>query len=236
MKKRPADLMRFYRLMDELQALNGGLHRLATAGANHRWPSRGVVWFYEKGENRGDTGTGGRIVRVSTHALKPELNSSLWERMSQDATGSHRMSIFRTLVGLSLRDMTGNTEPQSWGRERPNNQAESAPPPDKPELALEAAVSVYIGQMPFVMLAVDDEPGPRSARAFIERNSIALLSNYARPPVDAPSASWLGRRCGREKVRQSGLWNTGHVDAAYDPSFMETMKTLMEDMRQAAGV
>jgi hypothetical protein len=61
------------------------------------------------------------------------------------------------------------------------------------------------------------------------------LSNYARPPVDAPSAAWLGRRCGREKVRQSGIWNTAHVDAAYDPSFMETMKTLMEDMRTSAS-
>jgi len=233
MKKRPADLMRFYRLLDELQTLNGGPQRLATARADHAWPRRGVVWFFEKGENRTESGGGGRVVRVSTHALKPELNSALWERLSQDATGSHRLSVFRTLVGLALRDLTGNTEPHDWGRDRPPNVTPT--PPDKHELALEAAVSLYIGQMPFVVLAVDDEPGPRSQRAFIERNSIALLSNYARPPVDAPSAAWLGRRCGREKVRQSGIWNTAHVDAAYDPSFMETMKTLMEDMRQSAN-
>jgi hypothetical protein len=233
MKKRPADLMRFYRLMEELQALNGGLHRLASAKPDYSWPQRGVAWFYEKGESRSESGSGARIVRVSTHALKPELNSTLWERLSADATGSHRVSVFRTLIGLSLRDLTGNTEPQSWGRERaPGEEAA----PDKAELALESAVSLYIGQMPFVVLAVDDEPGPRSARAFIERNSIALLSNYARPPIDPPSATWLGKRCGREKVRQSGIWNTGHVDAAYDPSFMETMKSLMQDMRAAAGM
>jgi hypothetical protein len=168
-------------------------------------------------------------VRVGTHALKPELNSRLSEKLAQDGTGSHRQSVFRTLIGLSLRDLTGKQEPAGWGREQPE-------PPDRAELALEAAVSVYIGQMPFVYLTVDDEPGPRSERAFIERNSIALLSNYARTPLDSPSAGWLGRRSGREKVRQSGLWNTAHVDAAYDPSFMETMRTLMEDMRQAMSV
>jgi hypothetical protein len=141
--------------------------------------------------------------------------------------------VFRTVIGLALRDLTGKAEPQSWGRDR---AAAADEPPERAELALEAAVSLYIGQMPFLFLAVEDEPGPRSERAFIERNSIALLSNYARPPLDPPSAGWLGKRCGREKVRQSGLWNTQHVDAAYDPSFMDTMKTLMEDMRQAISV
>jgi hypothetical protein len=234
MKNRGADLVRFYRLMDELAVLNGGQQRFATARPEQNWPRRGVVWFYEKGESRAESGPGGRIVRVGTHALKPELNSRLWEKLAQDGTGSHRQSLFRTLVGLSLRDLTGKQEPQGWGRDKAAGQ--DSEPPDRSEQALEAAVSLYIAQMPFVFLAVDDEPGPRSERAFIERNSIALLSNYARPPLDSPSAAWLGRRCGREKVRQSGLWNTAHVDAAYDPSFMETMKTLMEDMRQAMSV
>jgi hypothetical protein len=103
------------------------------------------------------------------------------------------------------------------------------------EAALESAVSLYIGQMPFLFLAVDDPPGPSSQRAFIERNSIALLSNYARPALDAPSPGWLGRRCTRDLVPQSGLWNTLHVDAAYDPSFMDSMRTCMEEMRQATA-
>ena len=227
MNKRSADLVRFYRLLDELAELNGGARRLATSREEGPWPSRGVVWFFEKGEMRSDSGSGPRVVRVGTHALKPELNSRLWEKLAQDGAGSHRQSLFRTVVGLSIRDLTGRAEPRSWGRE----PAEAGAAPDRAEKALEEAVSLYIGQMDFVVLAVEDEPGPRSERAFIERNSIALLSNYARPPLDAASAGWLGRRCGREKVRQSGLWNTQHVDAAYDSSFMETMRTLMEDMR-----
>jgi hypothetical protein len=237
MQKRGADLVRFYRLMGELEQLNGGARRLASATADTPWPQRGVAWFYEKTETRSDSGKGPRIVRVTTHALKPELNSSLWDRLAADRAGTHRQSPFRTLVGLGLRDMMGNAEPASWGRgadaaaaarERKQPQALV----EKHEAALEQAVSLYIGQMPFVFLAVDDEPGPSSARAFIEKNSVALLSNYARAVVDAPSANWLGRRCGREKVRQSGLWNVNHVDAAYDPSFMDTMKSFMEEMRQ----
>ncbi len=227
MNKRGADLMRFYRLLDELASLGGGPHRLSTARPEQPWPRRGVIWFFEKGEARSDSGTGPRVVRVGTHALKPELNSRLWERLAQDGGGSHRQSVFRTVVGLAIRDLTGRHEPRHWGREAA--LADAAP--DRAELALEEAVSLYIGQMDFVALAVDDEPGPRSERGFIERNSIALLSNYARPPLDGASAAWLGRRCGREKVRQSGLWNTQHVDAAYDPSFMETMRTWMEEMR-----
>ena len=227
MNKRSADLVRFYRLLDELSELNGGPHRLATSRENQPWPSRGVVWFFEKGETRSDSGAGPRVVRIGTHALKPELNSRLWEKLAQDGGGSHRQSLFRTVVGLSIRDLTGRHEPRSWGRE----PAVAGAAPDRAETALEDAVSLYVGQMDFIVLAVEDEPGPRSERAFIERNSIALLSNYARPPLDGPSDGWLGRRCGREKVRQSGLWNTQHVDAAYDPSFMDNMRTLMEDMR-----
>jgi hypothetical protein len=228
MNKRGADLVRFYRLLGELEVLNHGTHRLAQARPTDAWPSRGVVWFYERGEQRHDTGTGPRIVRVATHALKPELNSTLWDRLAQDSAGSHRGSVFRTVIGLSLRDLMGNTEPAGWGR-----GIAAAPGTEKQEATLEAAVSLYIAQMPFLYLTADDEPGPMSLRGFIEKNSIALLSNYARAPVDTASPNWLGRRCTREKVAQSGLWNIQHVDEAYDPSFMDAMKTLMEDMRQS---
>ncbi len=238
MNKRAADLVRFYRLMDELQVLNGGLHRLTGASQETPWPQRGVVWFQEKTEQRKDSGSGPRIVRVGTHALKAGLNSSLWDRLAADATGAHRGSMFRTLIGLSIRDLMGKSEPQSWGRGADAAAAAAERKLDpagllQSEATLESAVSLYIGQMPFLFLAVDDPPGAQSQRAFIEKNSIALLSNYARPALDAPSAGWLGRRCSRDKVPQSGLWNTQHVDAAYDPSFMETMRSCMEDMRQA---
>lgn len=240
MNKRGADLVRFYRLLMELEPLSGGLRRLAASHAEERWPRRGVVWFFEKGERRTDSGEGLRVVRVATHALKPGLNSTLWDRLLQDREGAHRTSAFRTLVGLALREAMGNGEPASWGR-GPNaatgaREARVDPAAaERQEAALEQAVSLYVGHMPFLFLAVGDEPGPHSHRAFIEKNSIALLSNYARPPLDAPSAAWLGRRCGREKVRQAGLWGTQYVDDAYDPSFLDALKTWIDEMRSAVA-
>ena len=47
-------------------------------------------------------------------------------------------------------------------------------------------MSTVIGAMPFLWLAVDDEPGAESLRGDIERNAIALLSNFGKQPVDPP--------------------------------------------------
>jgi hypothetical protein len=81
--------------------------------------------------------------------------------------------------------------------------------------------------MPFLWLAVEDEAGPESQRGYIERNSIALLSNYNRAPLDPPSPGWLGFHCNREKVRNSGLWNSSHVDETYDPEFLDEVDRLV---------
>lgn len=80
---------------------------------------------------------------------------------------------------------------------------------------------MFIGEMPFLWLTVDDAPGPDSMRALIERNSIALLSNFKREALDRPSETWLGRWSGRERVRDSGLWNNAHVDAGHVPEFLD---------------
>jgi hypothetical protein len=236
MNKRGADLMRFYRLLDELAALTGGTRRLATASADDIWPRRGVVWFYERGEERAQSGQGPRIVRVATHALKAGLTSSLWDRLAADRTPAHRGSQFRGLIGLALCEKLGAAAPTTWGRgttlEAAAREAKlDLAAAEKQEAPIEAAVGMFVGQMPFVFLSVDDEAGPHSQRAFIEKNSIALLSNFARTSVDEASSAWLGRQCPREKVRQSGLWHTQHVDEAYDPSFLETMKSCIQEMR-----
>jgi hypothetical protein len=135
--------------------------------------------------------------------------------------GNHRGSIFRLIAGTSLIKRQGYCSP-SWG------QGSNAPAAVRAgEAALEQEVSKIIGAMPFLWLAVDDNPGPDSARGFIERNAIALLSNFDKEPLDPPSAGWLGHDCNREKVRRSGLWNSNHVDDAYDPSFLDVMSGLV---------
>lgn len=89
-------------------------------------------------------------------------------------------------------------------------------------------VSKTIGQMPFLWLAVSDPPGPDSLRGYIERNAIALLSNYNKPALDAPSPAWLGTHCDSEEVRASGLWNQEHVDESYDLAFLDELERLVQ--------
>ncbi len=102
------------------------------------------------------------------------------------------------------------------------------------EVALEQEVSGVIGGMPFLWLAIDDEPGPGSLRGIVERNSIALLSNYRRDKIDPASVGWLGHHCDRERVRSSGLWNSNHVDELYDPAFLDTLEQLIDHAKACA--
>jgi len=195
------------------------------------WPSRGVYFFLELGEVRSDTGSGSRIVRVGTHALKAGAQTSFWNRLAQhrgtmgSGAGNHRSSIFRLLVGAALICECGLDYPD-WG------QGSSATKQVRDsERALERQVSEHIGRMQVVWLKIDDEPGPSSLRGFIERNAIALLSNAERQPIDPPSSGWLGRACPRERVRASGLWNQNHVDESYEPVFLDSLKELIKKER-----
>lgn len=220
---READLIRFYTLLDRLQQDLGGTRRLDACSGRMAWPLRGIYFFHEEGERRSDTGTGPRVVRVGTHALKAESRTTLWSRLSQHqgslrtGGGNHRGSIFRLLIGTSL-----GRPPASWGI------GASAPSEVRHgEVAHEREVSSVLRAMPFLWLGIDDAPGPGSLRGFIERNAIALLSNFGRTPIDPPSTAWLGRYCSRERVRASGLWNNNHVDETHDPTFLDVLENLV---------
>ena len=76
---------------------------------------------------------------------------------------------------------------------------------------------------------VDDEPGPGSDRAYIERNAIALASNYGSEPIDPRVDGWLGHESPSEKIRGSGLWNVDHVDESYDPAFLDRLAGAVEE-------
>ena len=197
-----------------------------------KWPKRGVYFFMEPGEVRAETGDGPRIVRVGTHALKTGAKTKLWSRLKQhkgitrSGGGNHHGSIFRLIVGAALMQRDRLDFP-SWGK------GGTAPREvRKLEQPLERKVSTIIGDMPFLWLAIEDEPGPDSLRGYIERNAIALLSNYndEKHPIDSPSPSWLGRYCDREKVRNSGLWNSNHVDEDYDSAFLDVLARLIDKM------
>src|SRR5690606_761635 len=95
------------------------------------------------------------------------------------------------------------------------------------ERPLECEVSRTLGAMSFLWLPVEDEPGPRSKRGYVERNAIALLSNFGKESIDPPSISWLGHYCNRHRVKASGLWNANHVEEDYDRKFLDDVERLV---------
>lgn len=202
------------------------------------WPGRGVYFFFEEGEERRDSGAGGRVVRVGTHALTEKSKTTLWQRLSQhrgnakNCDGNHRGSIFRLLVGASLARRGDCALPPSWcigsgrgaaARRLGMTRAEVK----EAEADLERRVSRVIGRMPFLWLCVPDAPGPESARGRIERGAIALLSNAVSPVADPASGNWLGAHCDRPAVCASGLWNNNHVEERYDPRFLDEMEAFI---------
>jgi len=241
---RLSDLKQFYSLLDELEVRLGGKRTLEHCHGRMHWPSRGVYFFFEPGELRSNSGEGMRVVRVGTHALTTSSRTTLWNRLSQhrgvgrSGGGNHRGSIFRLLIGEALlRNAERGTELPSWGVGSDSGQAArklglAAVEVKEREHNLEVAVSRHIGAMPFLWVAVEDASGPGSARGFVERNAIGLLSNYGKTALDAPSDSWLGHASGRERVRESGLWNNNHVDEAYDPTFLDALAACI---RKAEG-
>ena len=198
------------------------------------WPQRGVYFFFEDGERRSDTGKGLRIVRIGTHALKQNAKTTLWTRLRQhrgsvkSGGGNHRGSVFRLLVGTAIIGREPHLAISTWDDGSSSATRETR----VGEHTLEIKVSTVIRSMPFLWIGIDDEPGLDSQRGYIERNTIALLNNFGKQPLDSPSCNWLGHLCNRERVRMSGLWNSNHVDEVYDSTFLETMERLVNQMSQ----
>lgn len=229
-------LVRFYEILARLESRLGGKRRLADCTSRMSWPRRGVYFFFEPGEVRSDSGEGPRVTRVGTHALKEGSGTTLWNRLSQHSGrktsggGNHRGSVFRLLVGTAIMNRDHLQEPHSWDVGSDPRQAAQRLGLSREEVLrnehdLEVAVSAYIRAMPFLWIDVSDEPGPGSHRGIIERNSIALLSNYRRPALDPASANWLGSYWDRERVRGARLWNNNHVDEGCDPGFLDLLET-----------
>ena len=100
------DLIRFYEILDMLAERIGGPRILAECTGQMGWPKRGVYFFQEYGETRSDSGTGLRIVRVGTHALKTGSRTTLCNGLSQHrgpaktGVGNHRGPYCRSQIRL----------------------------------------------------------------------------------------------------------------------------------------
>ncbi|MYD62091.1 MAG: hypothetical protein F4W91_13715 [Gemmatimonadetes bacterium] len=231
------DVKRFYEILGKLERRVGERRILAEYSRSSGWPTRGVYFFMENGEDRSESGDGLRIVRVGTHSVKTGgSKTSLWNRLSQhkgstSGLGNHRGSIFRALVGRALINKD-SIKCETW-------ESKTTPSPRGVEQCVEIRVSETIGRMPFLWLEVDDKSKGANLRNYIESNAIALLSNFCtnKLKIDAPSSGWLGYHCTdtkgnlNQKVRESGLWNQKLVDSdRYYPGFLDKLEELVEQM------
>jgi hypothetical protein len=237
MNDRRHQLDELYDLLHELEGRLGGKRRLHSCSGNMGWPKCGVYFFFEGGETREDEKTP-RVVRVGTHALRSPASTTLWGRLAQHrgslggampGGGNHRGSIFRLHVGSALlvRGECLQTLQHTWLDKTASKETRTA------EYPLERAVSDYIGAMDFLWVDVPDDPsGSRNDRGVIETGTIALLSNYDRPSIDAASATWLGRDAANVFVQQSGLWNDKHVRDLPGSSVVEVLERYVTRMAQ----
>ena len=210
------DIKRFYSILWRLENKIGGRRILGECSKASGWPTRGVYFFMERGEERSDSGKGLRIVRVGSHSTKKGgSKTTLWIRLRQHRSGRIGSSVFRRLVGRSLLN-DGQTSKR----------------------AAEPEISDVIRGMPFLWLEVDvvgDVTAGVELRKYIEQNAIRLLSGFGKAPIDPPSSGWLGNQCtdskgkANAKVIGSGLWNQQHVDKRPARDFLDKLDELVTD-------
>ncbi len=230
---RKEDLDYLHELLGELEKAIGGKRTLKDPDSCNNLPRFGIYIFFSAKEKR-ELGRENRIVRIGTHAVNSQSKRTLRDRLREHQGnitkrgrrdgGSHRGSVFRKLVGFALinRDNLKGIYPE-WGSSKTSHSNIRAE-----EHELERTVSYYIRNLPFTWLEVDDPPGPNNDRAFIETNSIALVSNYKKTPIDPHLDTWLGNFCTKEEIQQSGLWNKKDVNKVYDKSFLELFEKYLK--------
>lgn len=230
---RAADLDRLYDLFDGLAERTGGMRRLRDCTGYMDWPERGVYFFFADDETR-DSSDHPRLTRVGTHAVSSGSGTSLWNRLrthrgaksgTYEGGGNHRGSVFRKRVGEAMieRDDRHDEYPH-WGDGSSAKRERRLA-----ELDHEQRVSQHIRDLPFLWIKIDDEPGPESDRACVERNAIALVSNYESDSIDPRDDDWLGRESPRREIRESGLWNINHIEEEYDRTFLTRLTAAVEE-------
>jgi len=229
MKERIEHINRFYSLMSELESFEKK-RNLQNSTGKISWPEQGIYYFFEKTENRENGNP--KIVRIGTHAVSKGSKTKYWERLRQHkgtkkGTGNHRGSVFRKLIGKSLINKYNlTTEFSEWGKNKVDKVHKQS------EEKLELQVSEIIGEMEFLSLTVPGESSKNNMRAYIETNSIALLSNRNKSvKIDLPSKKWLGNHSKHNHVLESGLWNSDDTEKNYDPKFLDELEILIKNQK-----
>jgi len=231
---RANDIDRLYGLLAELEERVNGKQKLKDCTGYMNWPDRGVYFFFAPQEYR-DVDNQLRVTRIGTHAVSEGSSTSLWDRLrthrgakrgTYEGGGNHRGSVFqKTRVRPSSSSVRAYTTSILIGERDQSAKRERR----LSELEMEQRVSDYLRDLPFLWVDIDDKPSADSQRAYIERNTIALLSNYQRDAIDPRSDDWLGTYSRSGKITESGLWNVNHVDEEYDPTFLTHLEEYVNE-------
>jgi hypothetical protein len=236
---RKDDLDRFYGLLDDLQQRIDGTRKLKDCTGYMDWPDRGVYFFLEPGETRASTDQL-RVTRVGTHAVSAGSSTSLWDRLKQHYGtgngssdhphgGAHRGSVYRKRVGEAVIEKHDlQDDYPDWHKRWSSIERERSEVRDE-EYILERRVSTYVREQPFLWVNLDDEPSADSDRAYLERNVIALVSNFGGQTIDSRADGWLGRYSRSREIRESGLWNVNHVEENYEPRCLELFEKALNN-------
>jgi len=213
---------RFYDLLDDLSSKLGGPRNLGECSGRDKWPERGIYFFFEPREARHFRRDRLRVVRIGTHAITADRNSTLWGRLrahrgTSSGHGNHRGSIWRLHSGAAIMRRENFAQPATWLHKHVTKAEKLL------EKDMEWRVSDYLATTSVLWLDVDDAPSPQSDRAMIEKNAIALLSQVD-DVIDPPSQRWLGLDSVRDEIARSGLWNVNHVGVPYNPVFLDVME------------
>lgn len=223
---RERDIERLYQSLRKLESGLGGKRQMSECTGQQGWPNSGVYVFFEPGELRAKTADA-RVVRVGTHGVSRGSKATLWNRLrahrgTGNGGGNHRSSIFRLHIGAAIIDRDLDAMVPSWGVGQTADATLR-----KTEEGLEHRVSAHIGAMSVLWLAIEDEAGPSSDRAYIERNLIGMLIGKA-GPVDRPSREWLGRKSPDKRIRLSGLWNLDFLDYTYSRDCLDVLEEYVQ--------
>lgn len=217
---------RLYSKINTLVTQIGGIRQFSECNGKMYWPQRGVYLFVDYNEFSPATSNIPKIVRVGTHGVSRGSKTRLWDRLKthkglNDGGGSHRSSVFRLHVGNAIikRD---DIKCATWAEGQNASKEVRAN-----EQYLERLVSEYIGSLGVIFIDINDDPSAQSLRAFIESNTIAMLStiNYS---MDFASASWLGYCSNKTEIRNSSLWNINATRATVSSDYFPTLDACIE--------
>ena len=175
-------------------------------GQESHIPTNGIYIMFEEGETFQGLD---RIVRVGTH----DGDGNLYKRLKEHYVNENKdRSIFLKRVGSAI--LAKNKDPylDVWEVDTTTpenkNKVQAQLNPEQEQQITQQAVAHIRNKISFVVFEVKT----KEERLCLEKKIIATLSKAAKDGFIKPSQGWLGNFSPDPKVRQSGLWQSQHLD------------------------